>query len=213
MLRTLLLVLAILCCGAATSLPEAEASLFYAGDRVRLSVTTQDLLRVLNGPPLSAEQIAQEKFIGALQGRRDDDVVIRIRPPGSELAIPIRSVARIEVSQGRHGHAGRGALIGLGSGMLGGVLAGLIVCSGSNCESSGIDGETGIVSIVLGLGGAIVGTGVGALTGSLIRSERWRTISVQDLPYGEALSPEDGIRLGLTLPIWSRDPVAGMEGH
>jgi len=98
--------------------------------------------------------------------------------------------------------------------LLGGVLAGLIVCSGGDCESSGIDGETGIVSIVLGLGGAIVGTGVGALTGSLIRSERWRTIQFQDLPYGEGLQPESGVRLGLTLPIGKRDlSYAGTEGH
>lgn len=213
MLRILLLVLAVLCCGGATSLPEAEASLLFAGDRVRLSVTTPEMIHVLSGDRLSANLLDLDQFIGTLRGRRDDDVVIRVGSPATELAVPATSVRRIEVSLGRHGRGGRGALIGLGAGALGGVLAGLIVCSGGNCESSGITGETGLVSMVLGLGGAVVGTGVGALTGSLIRSERWRTIEFQDLPYGEGLSPEDGIRLGLTLPIWSRDPVAGMEGH
>ena len=174
MFRTLLLVLAVLCCGVATILPGAEASLLYAGDRVRLSVTTPELIRVLSGDALSGDQLDRDQFIGTLRGRRDDDVVIRVDSPATELAVPVNSVRRIEVSLGRHGRAGRGALIGLGAGALGGVLAGLIVCAGDNCETSGLDGETGIVSMVLGLGGAVVGTGVGALTGSLIRSERWR---------------------------------------
>ncbi|HKQ20240.1 MAG TPA: hypothetical protein VJW75_10895 [Candidatus Eisenbacteria bacterium] len=212
MLRTLLLMLAVLCCSAATSLPEAEASLLFAGDRVRLSVTTPELIRVLSGDPLSADQSHRDQFIGTLRARRDDDVVIRVGSPATELAVPVNSVRRIEVSLGRHGRAGRGALIGLGAGALGGALAGLIVCSGGNCESSGITGETGLVTMVLGLGGAVVGTGVGALTGSLIRSERWRTVELHDLPYGEGLSPEGGLRLGLTLPIWSREPVPGTEG-
>lgn len=200
MLR-ILLVLAVLCCGAATRLPEAEASLLYAGDRVRLSVTTPELIRVLSGDPLSADRLDRDQFVGTLRGRRDDDVVIRVGSPETELAVPVNSVRRVEVSLGSHGRAGRGALIGLGAGALGGVLAGLIVCAGDNCETSGYDGETGIVSMVLGLGGAVVGTGLGALTGSLIRSERWRTIQLQDLPYGEGLPTEDGLRLGLALPI------------
>jgi hypothetical protein len=167
--------------------------------RVRLSVTTPELIRVLAGTPLTPKQPPRDQFIGTLQGRREDDVVIRAS--GTELAIPVRSVSLLEASLGTRGNAGRGALIGLGAGMVGGIAAALIVCNGGNCESSGLDGEPGIVATVLGAGGAIAGCGVGALTGALIRTERWRTIPVQDLPYGDGLRPESGIRLGLNLPL------------
>jgi|GEM_PF-6151837 len=41
-----------------------------------------------------------------------------------------------------------------------------------------------------------------------------RTVPVQDLPYGDGLSPEDGIRSGVILPLWRRDrSLAGTEGY
>lgn len=216
MLRTLLLVLAVFCCGAATGLPEAEASLLYAGDRVRLSVTTPELIRVLSGDPLGADQLDRDQFIGTLGGRRDDDVVIRVESSATELAVPVTSVRRIEVSLGMRGNAGRGALIGMGAGLVGGAAAGLIVCASGDCDNpdSFLELSTGFVTTMLALGGAVVGTGVGALTGALIRSEHWRTTQIQELPYGEGTLPEDGLRLGLALPIWKHDrSSAGKAGH
>jgi len=171
--------------------------------RVRLSVSTPESIRVLTGAPLTPDQLRRDQFIGTLLGRRGEDVLIGIRPPESELAIPVRSVTLLESSLGTRGHAGRGALIGLGAGMVGGIAAALIVCSSGDCESSGFtrgDG-TAIVATVLGAGGAIAGCGVGALTGALIRTERWRATSIQELPYGDGLPRESEIRLGLDLPL------------
>lgn len=193
--------LALLFPGPASAAGQAESRALQPLTRVRLSVTTPDSIRVLAGSPLTAKQLRRDQFIGTLQGRRDDDVLISIRSPESELAIPIRSVNLLEASLGTRGNAGRGALIGLGAGMVGGIAAALIVCNGGNCESSGLDGETAIVATVLGTGGAIAGCGVGALTGALIRTERWRATPIQDLPYGDGLPSESGIRLGLNLPL------------
>jgi hypothetical protein len=183
MLRTLLLALAIPCLGAATSAPKAEASLLYAGERVRLSIATPELIRVLSGAPLPEGELRRSQIVGILHGRQDDDIVISLQSSGSSLAVPVRSITRLETSRGRHGRTGRGALIGFGAGLVGGVAAGLIVCSSGDCDDTGsLEITTGLVSTMLGLGGAIVGTGVGALTGSLIRSERWQTVTIQEVP-------------------------------
>ena len=209
MLRAAFLTLALLLSVPSSAAAQGNAATIQPLTHVRLSVTSPESIRVLAGSPLTAKQLRRDQFIGTLQGRRDDDVIVGIRSPESELAIPIRSVTRLEASLGKHGRAGRGALIGMGAGLVGGVAAGMIVCAGGNCESSGFTHETAIVSTVLGLGGLVVGTGVGAITGSLIRSERWRAIPVQDLPYGDGLSPENGFRLGLALPT----PFQGDSGH
>ncbi len=201
-LRLASFALAFLCLHASAAMAQSRTAL-PPDTRVRLTVTTPELIRVLTGSPLTANQLHQTQFIGALQGRRDDDVVIRVRDPETELAVPIRAVTRLETSLGRHGKAGQGALIGLGAGVVGGIAAGLIVCGSGDCDENGgsLELSTGLVTAVLALGGAIVGTGVGAITGSLIRSERWRPVQIPDLPHGEGPPVENGIRLAISLPI------------
>ena len=195
--RTLLLALAILCIGAAASVAKAEESPLYAGNRVRLSVSTPELIRVLSGAPLSKKELRREQFIGTLQGRRDDDVVIRLDSPETELAVPVKSVTRLQYSRGMGGCAADGAAIGALAGFAGGVALGLIVCSEGDCES---DGRMTIATLFGGVG-AIAGLGIGAITGVQMRCEHWHTVKIKDLPYGEGLPPENGIRLGLALPM------------
>lgn len=201
-LRSASLALSILCLYTSTPMAQTRTAL-PPDTRVRLTVTTPELIRVLTGSPLTASQSRRTEFIGTLQGRRDDDVVIRVRDPEAELAVPLSSVARLETSLGRHGKAGKGAFIGLGTGMAGGIATGLIVCSSGDCDEN--DGffqlSTGFVTAVLALSGAIVGTGVGAITGALIRSERWQPVEIPDLPHGEGPPVENGIRLAISLPI------------
>ena len=202
MLRLASLALSCLCLYSSTATAQTRTAL-PPDTRVRLTLTTPELIRVLTGSPLTASQSRRTQFIGTLQGRRDDDVVIRVRDPEAELAVPLRSVARLETSLGRHGKAGQGALIGFGVGMVGGIATGLIACSGGDCDEgdSFFDPGTGFVTAVLALGGAIVGTGVGAITGALIRSERWQPVQIPDLPQGEGPPVENGIRLAISLPL------------
>lgn len=202
MFRSASLALSCLCLYSSTAAAQTRAAL-SPDTRVRLTITTPELIRVLTGSPLTTSQSRRTQFIGTLQGRRDDDVVIRVRDPEAELAVPLRSVARLETSLGRHGKAGQGALIGFGAGMVGGIATGLIVCSSGDCDENDgfFDLSTGAVTAVLALGGAIVGTGVGAITGALIHSERWQPVQIPDLPQGEGPPVENGIRLAISLPI------------
>ena len=163
MLRVILLALALSCSGAATSAAR-ESVVLQPDTRVRLSVSTSELIRVLSGTPLTAKQLRRDQFIGTLKGRRDDDVVILVGSPETELAVPVKSVVRLESSRGIHGCAGEGAATGLAA-------------------------------------GAVAGAGIGAIIGSQMRCEHWRAIPIKDLPYGDGSPREDGIRLGLNLPL------------
>ena len=173
-----------------------DANSLQPNSRVRLSVSTPELIRILSGAPLSKKQLRREQFIGTLQGRRDDDVVIRVGPPETELAIPAKAVERIEYSRGMHGCGVEGASVGALAGFGGGFVLGLVVCSSGDCESTG----SMMVATYLGGIGALAGAAVGAITGSQMRCEKWRAIPLKDLPYGEGLPPEYGVRLGLALP-------------
>ncbi len=146
---------------------------------------------------MSRKELRRDQFIGTLLGRRDDDVVIRVGSPETVLALPVKSVERIESSRGMGGCAVEGASVGIMAGFAGGFALGLVACSGGDCDE---DGRI-LVSTALGGIGAIAGAAIGAITGSQMRCEHWHTIPIKDLPYGEQLPREDGIRLGLVLPV------------
>jgi hypothetical protein len=68
------------------------------------------------------------------------------------------------------GCAGRGALVGLVSGGLGGLVASFVVCHDGGCRSSGAD-FTAFAGLMFTAAGGLGGAAVGALIGSLIRVE------------------------------------------
>jgi len=193
--RAALVALALSCSGAATAAAR-EAVVPQSNDRVRLSVSTPDLIRILAGAPLSRGELRREQFIGTLQGRRNDDVVIRLDSPETELAVPVKSVTRLQCSRGMGGCVGEGAATGIVAGAAGGIVLALVVCSSGDCDE---DGRAAIATFFGGLG-ALAGAAVGAITGSQMSCEHWRTVKIKDLPYGEGLPPENGIRLGFVLP-------------
>ena len=195
----ILLTLTLLCSGAAPAAAR-ESVVLQPNDRVRLSVSTPDLIRILSGAPLTRSELRRDHFVGTFQGRRNDDVVIRLESPETELAVPVKSVARLEASRGMHSCASDGAAIGALAGFAGGFALGLIVCSGGDCES---DGRMTIATLFGGVG-AIAGLGVGAITGVQMRCERWHTVPMKNLPYSEGVPQEDGIRVGLALPTPDR---------
>jgi len=147
-------VLLALVCGLASTLAAQNPHPLRVGDRVRLSVVP------VAGP--TAEASGPKRLVGSLMRLTADSAAVYDDERAETVAVALDAVRGIEISHGRHGHGGRGALIGLAAGLAGGVAS----------ESSGGDYK-GLAVGALGLGGALVGTGVGALVGSLIRSERW----------------------------------------
>lgn len=98
----------------------------------------------------------------------------------SMAATPLSSVGRFEISRGRHGRAGRGALIGFIAGTTLGAGLTLLGCGADKCESSGGD-WAGFFALTMGVAGGLAGTGVGAIIGSFIKTERWEEIPLARL--------------------------------
>jgi len=115
------------------------------------------------------------RVVGTLMRLGPDSVAVYDQERLAVVAAALGAAQRLEASRGRHSRAGRGALLGLAAGAAAGIGSGLIVCAAEACTSSGGDWG-GIVIGVLGLGGALAGTGIGALVGAMIRSERWETV-------------------------------------
>jgi hypothetical protein len=171
--------------GVLRVLSAQDTSALHAGARVRLTTETG-------------------RFVGTLQSRANDSVTILDASRNAVLVVAMGTVRRLEVSRGERSRTGRGALIGLVSGTAAGVLAGLVLCGGNRCSSSG--GEFGgLITLVLGGTGAAAGTGVGALVGSRIRSERWEQAPLSRLHIQLMRQRSGDLGVGLRL-VWSRTP-------
>ena len=147
------------------------------GDRVRVTI----LAREAAPDSLFARAGVEPKVKYAGSLVYADSLGIALRDEdGQAREIPQEIVALFEESAGRKSSAGRGAVLGLLIGAVGGVAFGIYFE-----ESEGVHGPyRGVYPVGLGLGGALVGCGVGALVGSMIKRELWS-------PVG---TPEGGIR-------------------
>jgi hypothetical protein len=133
-----------------------EAQPLRPGDRVRVTA-----------PPLGLDARS-----GALVLLDSENLVL----DGSQrLTIPIDAVTRIEVSEGRRGNAGKGALIGAGAALAVGLVVFSKAEGGGHC--SGSEEGTGFCLAYLGTGVALGAVG-GLIVGLAIRTERWRPVSI-----------------------------------
>jgi hypothetical protein len=108
------------------------------------------------------------RVVGQVVRVSRDTLVIRQEDDAhDELVIPAANVVRVEVSRGRRSHWGAGAVLGL----LAGILAGSVIIP-SICEDC-----VGVGLFVFPAGGAVIGFGLGAGVGALIRTERWQEVS------------------------------------
>lgn len=114
------------------------------GDRVRVSI--------LDAPPLT----------GTLLAHRIDTLELALAPDSTRRTIAREQVAGLEVAR-RHGHAGKGALVGV----LLGVAVGVVTISAGDRHN-----EYGVGAGAL-VGSGILGLALGALIGGAIEHERW----------------------------------------
>ncbi len=90
----------------------------------------------------------------------------------------VQNVTRIQVVNGRRGHALAGALVGAVA--VGGTLA---IAGAASCPSNNCIPGAGVAAGILGVGGAAVGALVGGIVGAVIHTDRW-----QDVPLTRAAS-------------------------
>jgi hypothetical protein len=145
-------------------------------------------IRILLPPP------ASDLLVGTLVESRPDSLRVETAS-GDVLAVSRTAINRLQVSRGRHSKAGLGALIGLATGLGGGLVAGTI----AHRETQFINITTGGVVLITALGGA-VGAGLGALIGSAFKADRWETVPLVSLEtVGRADSRPGHLTIGLAI--------------
>jgi hypothetical protein len=151
------LIAAVLAFTAADPLASQEPAALQADARVRLMRVGADRWNV-----------------GNLLMQPRDSVRLLAGGSGDTLAVATASLARFEMSKGRHRQTGKGAWIGAAVGTVVGAVLGFATYEergdrGSLVLDPGPGGSALIGGGLLGL----LGAGIGALTGSQITAERW----------------------------------------
>lgn len=125
---------------------------------------------------------------GQLVALTADSVTIRVRKRVDTVALATSTLARFQVSHGRHAQTVKGALIGLGVGAGAGLVLGLALKSDTCTNFCEIEVTTGDVLVVTALGAGL-GAGIGVLIGAVAHAERWEPVN----------TPHSARRLGPTV--------------
>ncbi len=123
------------------------------------------------------------------------------RPKGGDpVRLPLDDLARLEVARGRRSVAKEGALIGFLSGAAAGGWYGFTVlcidAAPSDRAAFSPSGDYCNTNAALGLvSAAVVGAGtaiVGAITGALIKTDRWQRVPTRPVAAGLSIVPLRG---------------------
>jgi hypothetical protein len=142
-----------------------------------------------------------QQSVGTLSTLSPSSIVVRVEDGPTEIACPLDSVARLDVSTGQRRRTGRVALIGLGIGAVVGAI--VAVAQGddfgfqsgrciANCPSAGQRAVGG--AFLLGIPGLVIGT----VTVALIKTDRWEEVPLDRLRVSFAPKRDGRFALGLT---------------
>lgn len=131
---------------------------------------------------------------------------LAVTEAGVTSSYRLRRLSRLEVSQGRRSHWPLGAGVGF---VVGAGATYAVAQSGGSTSLCDRDANQDALNSGECLGltflGGVVGAGLGALVGSLIHTERWRDVPLQNFRLAITTGPnrrlglDFGARLGLTL--------------
>ncbi len=141
---------------------------------------------------VSAPTVAERPLLGTVVALEVDTLIVDARGYAHPLALPLASLAWLEVSRGQKSRTLKGAGIGFLVGGAAGLATAAIWCA-IDCDAG--DPYTGLVYAALGVLGAGVGALTGAIIGSTIKVDRWLDVPLYQLRVG--LTPSE--RLGLTV--------------
>jgi hypothetical protein len=110
--------------------------------------------------------------VGEMRALSPDTLWLRI-PSEPRFSIDRGLIERLQVSTGKGGHAGVGALIGFGVGL---VVTSVLVASNTTDASNAAYFGAGL--LYFGLPGALLGAGIGALA----TTDRWKDVPLPPRP-------------------------------
>jgi hypothetical protein len=129
-----------------------------------------------------------------------DSYVLDVEGRYKPVAVPLTSLTSLQVSRGKRSLAGPGALVGMVTGGVAGVSLALSACKDDFCQSNGED-KTVVVALVLGVGGAALGAGVGALLGAFKKVDRWEEVPLDAIRVGPAPNAPGGVAISVSLRL------------
>jgi hypothetical protein len=139
---------------------------------------------------LTAPSESTKPIVGTLVEVTDREIVLSLAE-SARKAIARTDVTRLERSEGRKRHAGKGALIGAGIG-----VATLVAMAAFDDSEEGSTEEGLAFAAIFGA----VGAAGGAVVGALITTERWSEVPAHDLRV--SIRPLRNRGLGASL-TWS----------
>ncbi len=113
---------------------------------------------------------ARRRLTGRLLAVDRQTLLLKVTNRAEPVRVSRSSVERLDVSRGRHGHAGTGAAIGALAIAPLGILAIPV--------GAGMSGNVGGAGALALLASAAYGAGIGALIGSQVVTERWDRVSL-----------------------------------
>jgi hypothetical protein len=133
---------------------------------------------------------------GAVEAIRPDTLVVRPEDgAGVATAIPVSSIAQLQVSQGRHSKWVTGMAIGAGVGAVAGAIIGAATGREDWLTSTG---EYAVM-------GAVLFTPIGALTGAVIglqvKTERWESVPLDHLRPSAGLGSHGRFTFGIAVAL------------
>jgi hypothetical protein len=139
-------------------------------------IAAQDSVRIAPGSRVrvTAPEISRTRIVGTYTRMHADTLVVEV--DGRTHSFLRTAVTRLDVSVGRKGNAGKGALYG---GLLGAGIGALALGSSSLCADLQAGGTCALVGAG---GGGIGGLLIGALIGSASKSDRWQAVPVAAVP-------------------------------
>ncbi len=157
-------------------------------------VIAQDTLAVKVGTRVrvTAPELDLDKYDGTVVAVRGDTLTV------GTVQVPLASVTRLDVHQGRKGNGGKGAIIGTLVGLPTGLALGVFyqqACSNSSDIGQTCLGLVPIGAVAVGLAGALVGGTVGAL----MKTDRWSEVPLERLRV--SLAPQGDGRFAFGLSV------------
>jgi hypothetical protein len=141
-----------------------------------VTISSQELPPLKPGDRIraTAPTLSPSPLVGTVVAFEANSLMVK-RGTGTRR-LSLASLTRLEMSQGRRSHAALGAGIGL----LVGAGVGAVIGSGCKAIIVPVSSEGGCIAVgAAAIGGA--GALVGAVTGALVRTERWAEVPLDRL--------------------------------